>query len=79
MVNLNKMEYLNTKRCYCLNLNEKKIVKGDITKLWRDGFTKDSLAGVLTYSLYLSTVFDTDLRNYIATTHYGINNSSIRP
>ena len=40
---LNKMEYLiNTKRCYCLNLNEKKIVKGGQhnEKLWRDGFTK---------------------------------------
>jgi hypothetical protein len=33
VTDLNKMEYLlNTKRCYCLNLNEK-IVKGDnITK-----------------------------------------------
>jgi hypothetical protein len=30
-------------------------------KLWRDGFTKAILVGVLTYSLYLSTVFDTDL------------------
>jgi predicted alpha/beta superfamily hydrolase len=40
---LNKMEYLlNTKRCYCLNLNEKKIIKGGQhnEKLWRDGFTK---------------------------------------
>jgi hypothetical protein len=63
VTDLNKMEYLlNTKRCYCLNLNEKKIVKGEnITKLWRDGFTKAILVGVLTYSLYLSTVFDTDL------------------
>ena len=44
MVNdLNKMEHLlNTKRCYCLNLNEKKIVKGGQhnEKLWRDGFAK---------------------------------------
>jgi predicted alpha/beta superfamily hydrolase len=40
---LNKMEHLlNTKRCYCLNLNEKKIVKGGQhnEKLWRDGFVK---------------------------------------
>ncbi|MEZ7497640.1 alpha/beta hydrolase-fold protein [Flavobacterium sp. Arc3] len=40
---LNKMEYLlNTKRCYCLNLNEKKIIKGGQhnEKLWRDGFTE---------------------------------------
>jgi predicted alpha/beta superfamily hydrolase len=38
---LNKMELLlNTKRCYCLNLNEKKIVKGGQhnEKLWRDNF-----------------------------------------
>lgn len=38
---LNKMEYLlNSNRCYCLNLNEKKIVKGGQhnEKLWRDGF-----------------------------------------
>jgi hypothetical protein len=36
VTDLNKMEYLlNTKRCYCLNLNEKKIVKGEnITKLY---------------------------------------------
>ena len=43
VTDLNKMEYLlNTKRCYCLNLNEKKIVKGGQhnEKLWRDGFTK---------------------------------------
>ncbi|WP_016991278.1 alpha/beta hydrolase [Flavobacterium sp. ACAM 123] len=43
VADLNKMEYLlNTKRCYCLNLNEKKIVKGGqhTEKLWRDGFTK---------------------------------------
>jgi predicted alpha/beta superfamily hydrolase len=40
---LNKMEYLiNTKRCYCLNLNEKRIISGGQhnEKLWRDGFTK---------------------------------------
>lgn len=40
---LNRMEYLlNTKRCYCLHLNEKKIVKGGQhnEKLWRDGFIK---------------------------------------
>jgi predicted alpha/beta superfamily hydrolase len=40
---LSKMEHLlNTKRCYCLNLNEKKIIKGGQhnEKLWRDGFTK---------------------------------------
>ena len=40
---LNKMEYLlNSNRCYCLNLNEKKIVKGGQhnEKLWRDGFVK---------------------------------------
>jgi hypothetical protein len=61
VTDLNKMEYLlNTKRCYCFNLNEKKIVKGDnITKNY-DGFTK-AMVGVLTYSLYLYTVFDTDL------------------
>ena len=38
---LNNMEHLiNTKRCYCLNLNEKKIVKEGHhnEKLWRDGF-----------------------------------------
>jgi predicted alpha/beta superfamily hydrolase len=43
VLDLNKMEYLiNTKRCYCLNLNEKKIVKGGQhnEKLWRDGFVK---------------------------------------
>ena len=40
---LNKMEsVLNSNRCYCLNLNEKKIVKGGQhnEKLWRDGFIK---------------------------------------
>lgn len=40
---LNKMEYfLNSNRCYCLNLNEKKIVKNGQhnEKLWRDGFVK---------------------------------------
>jgi|TARA_R110002126_G_scaffold53435_5_gene144412 alpha-glucosidase len=40
---LNKMENLiNSKRCYCLHLNEKKIVKGGQhnEKLWRDGFVK---------------------------------------
>lgn len=40
---LNKMEYLiNTKRCSCLHLNEKKIVKDGQhnEKLWRDGFVK---------------------------------------
>lgn len=40
---LNKMEYLlNTKRCYCLNLNRKEIIKGGQhnEKLWRDGFVK---------------------------------------
>jgi alpha-glucosidase len=40
---LNKMEFLlNSNRCYCLNLNEKKIVKGGQhnEKLWRDGFVK---------------------------------------
>jgi predicted alpha/beta superfamily hydrolase len=43
VADLNKMELLlNRKRCYCLNLNEKKIVKGGQhnEKLWRDGFTK---------------------------------------
>jgi predicted alpha/beta superfamily hydrolase len=43
VTDLNRMEYLlNTKRCYCLNLNEKKIVKGGQhnEKLWRDGFVK---------------------------------------
>jgi alpha-glucosidase len=42
VTDLNKMEYLlNTKRCYCLNLNEKKIKRGQHNeKLWRDGFTK---------------------------------------
>lgn len=40
---VNKMEHLlNTKRCYCRNLNEKKIIKGGQhnEKLWRDGFVK---------------------------------------
>ena len=40
---VNKMEnLLNSNRCYCLNLNEKKIVKGGQhnEKLWRDGFVK---------------------------------------
>jgi len=40
---LNKMErIINTKRCYCLNLNEKRIIKGGQhnEKLWRDGFTQ---------------------------------------
>jgi alpha-glucosidase len=43
VTDLNKMEViLNTKRCYCLNLNEKKIVKGGQhnEKLWRDGFVQ---------------------------------------
>lgn len=43
VADLNKMErLLNTKRCYCLHLNEKQIVKGGEhnEKLWRDGFTK---------------------------------------
>jgi predicted alpha/beta superfamily hydrolase len=38
---VNKMEHLlNTKRCYCLNLTRKEIVKGGQhnEKLWRDGF-----------------------------------------
>jgi len=38
-----RMETLiNSKRCYCLNLNEKEIVKGGQhnEKLWRDGFVK---------------------------------------
>ncbi|WP_414000343.1 alpha/beta hydrolase [Flavobacterium sp. W1B] len=40
---LNKMENLiNTKRCKCLNLTEKEIIKGGQhnEKLWSDGFTK---------------------------------------
>lgn len=40
---LYKIEYLlNSNRCSCLNLNEKKIVKGGQhnEKLWRDGFVK---------------------------------------
>lgn len=40
---LNKMEYLlNSNRCYCLNLNQKKIVKDGQhnEKLWRDGFVQ---------------------------------------
>lgn len=40
---MNNMErLLNSNRCYCLNLNEKKIVKGGQhnEKLWRDGFVK---------------------------------------
>jgi hypothetical protein len=44
-LDLNKMENLiNSKRCYCLHLNEKKIVKGGQhnEKLWRDGFVKPS-------------------------------------
>lgn len=43
VTDLNKMEYLlNSNRCSCLNLNEKKIVKGGQhnEKLWRDGFVK---------------------------------------
>lgn len=43
VADLNKMErLLNTKRCYCLHLNEKQIVKGGEhnEKLWRNGFTK---------------------------------------
>lgn len=43
VTDLNKMETLiNSKRCYCLNLNEKKIVKGGQhnEKLWRDGFVQ---------------------------------------
>jgi alpha-glucosidase len=38
---VNKMEFLlNSNRCYCLNLNEKKIIKAGQhnEKLWRDGF-----------------------------------------
>jgi hypothetical protein len=64
VTDLNKMEYLlNTKRCYCFNLNEKKIVKGDnITKNYGAmDYESHTLVGVLTYSLYLYTVFDTDL------------------
>lgn len=41
VADLNKMELLlNSNRCYCLNLNRKKIVKGGQhnEKLWRDGF-----------------------------------------
>jgi predicted alpha/beta superfamily hydrolase len=41
VTDVNRMEYLlNTKRCYCRNLNEKKIVKGGQhnEKLWRDSF-----------------------------------------
>ena len=40
---LNKMEHLlNENRCYCLNLNKKKIVKGGQhnEKLWRDHFVE---------------------------------------
>ena len=40
---LNQIEYLvNEKRCYCLNLNKKVIVKGGQhnEKLWRDSFVK---------------------------------------
>ena len=43
VTDLNKMEKLiNSKRCYCLNLNEKRIVKGGQhnEKLWRDGFVQ---------------------------------------
>ncbi|MBC5842381.1 alpha/beta hydrolase [Flavobacterium sp. F-380] len=43
VADLNKMEtVINSKRCYCLNLNEKRIVKGGQhnEKLWRDGFVK---------------------------------------
>lgn len=43
VTDLNKMEYLlNSNRCYCLHLNEKKIVKGGQhnEKLWRDGFVQ---------------------------------------
>ncbi len=40
---LNKIEYLvNSKRCDCLQLNKKRVVKGGQhnEKLWRDGFVK---------------------------------------
>ena len=40
---INKMEYLlNSNRCYCLNLNQKKIIKDGQhnEKLWRDGFVQ---------------------------------------
>ena len=43
VADLNRIEYLlNSNRCYCLNLNEKKIVKGGQhnEKLWRDNFIK---------------------------------------
>ncbi len=43
VADLNKMEHLLDKnRCYCLHLNEKRIVKGGQhnEKLWRDGFIK---------------------------------------
>lgn len=43
VADLNKMERLLDKnRCYCLHLNEKRIVKGGQhnEKLWRDGFIK---------------------------------------
>lgn len=43
VLGVNKMEHiLNTKRCYCLNLTRKEIVKGGQhnEKLWRDGFAK---------------------------------------
>ena len=40
---LNKIEYLvNSKRCDCMQLNKKRVVKGGQhnEKLWRDGFVK---------------------------------------
>ena len=43
ITDLNQIEYLvNEKRCYCLNLNKKVIVKGGQhnEKLWRDSFVK---------------------------------------
>jgi alpha-glucosidase len=43
VTDLNKMEtLLNSKRCSCLHLNQKKIIKGGQhnEKLWRDGFVE---------------------------------------
>jgi hypothetical protein len=62
VTDLNKMEYLlNTKRCYCFNLNEK-IVKGDnITKNYGAMDLRKPYFGGINLFTILCTVFDTDL------------------
>jgi hypothetical protein len=63
VTDLNKMEYLlNTKRCYCFNLNEKKIVKGDnITKNYGAMDLRKPYFGWGINLFTICTVFDTDL------------------